>query len=207
MPRKVDPKWGVDGVFIVERPERESQAPSTVLNHFQKPLTENEAKTILSEIKAIRWRYLKWKSSGSNVATRAEARNALEQLHSLNEISAGKLNALNPRASSELFDELCKCRELALSGDPNRPGIALLDVLLGGAALIVECDHAPGGTAQVCHDEPDPWIEFAGMPLDLGDDAAGLGPACGPIAEARVIPAHVLGRSAETEESATVSIR
>ena len=30
------------------------------------------------------------------------------------------------------------------------------------------------------------------MPLDLGDDPAGLGPTGGPVAEVRVIPPHLL---------------
>lgn len=60
----------------------------------------------------------------------------------------------------------------------------------------VECDHTLGGTAQAGHDEAEPWIEFARTTLDLGEDAARPGPACRLIAEAGVIPGHVLGRPA-----------
>ena len=79
---------------------------------------------------------------------------------------------------------------------PNRV-LALLDVLLGGAALIVECDDPFSGTAQVGDSEADARIQFARMPFDLGNHAGGLCPTCGLIAEARVIPAHFFGRSAD----------
>jgi len=80
---------------------------------------------------------------------------------------------------------------------PTNRVLALLDMMLGGAALIVECDDPFSGTAQVGDNEADARIQFAQMPFDLGNHAAGLCPTCGPIAEARLIPAHFLGRSAD----------
>jgi len=55
--------------------------------------------------------------------------------------------------------------------------LAFLDVLLRRAALIVEDDNPFGGTGEVGDDEADPWIKFARMPFDLGDNPARLGPA------------------------------
>jgi hypothetical protein len=40
-------------------------------------------------------------------------------------------------------------------------------VLLGGAAAVVELDHALVGSGQVGHDEADPWVQLALVPLDL----------------------------------------
>ena len=55
-------------------------------------------------------------------------------------------------------------------------------MLLCRAALIVEGDYPLGRTGPIGHDEPDASIEFARMPLDLGDDPAGHGPTgcCSP---------------------------
>ena len=69
--------------------------------------------------------------------------------------------------------------------------LALLDPLLSRTALIVERDHPLGGAAQVGDNEPDPRVQLIRMPLDLGDDAAGLVPGSGLITEAGMIPAHV----------------
>jgi hypothetical protein len=55
--------------------------------------------------------------------------------------------------------------------------------LLARPALVVEGDHPFGQTAQVGHDEANPGIKLARMPLDLGDHPARLGPGCGLIAE------------------------
>ena len=47
--------------------------------------------------------------------------------------------------------------------------LALLDVLLGGATLVVE-DHDPVGTVrQIGDDKADAWVKLAGMPFDLGN--------------------------------------
>ena len=75
--------------------------------------------------------------------------------------------------------------------------LAFLDVLFRRAALIVEGDDALGRSRQVSDDEADARIQFARMPHDLGDDPPGLGPGGSPIAEAGVIPAHVLRRPAD----------
>jgi hypothetical protein len=47
--------------------------------------------------------------------------------------------------------------------------LPLLDVLLRSAALVVEGDDTVRGPGQVSDDETDAGIQFAGMPLDLGD--------------------------------------
>lgn len=75
--------------------------------------------------------------------------------------------------------------------------LALLDALLCRAALIVEGHDPLGRPGKVGYDESDPWIKFARMPLDLCDDTAGLGPTRGPVAEVRVVSAHVLWRPAD----------
>lgn len=62
------------------------------------------------------------------------------------------------------------------------------------AALIVEGDDTLGSVGEVDHDEPDPGIEFARVPLDLGDYATSLAPTDGLVAEVRVVAAHVLRR-------------
>src|SRR6516165_2606212 len=66
---------------------------------------------------------------------------------------------------------------------PLDRALALLDPLLACPALVVEDNNALGRAAQVRHDEADARIEFARMPLDLGDDPAWLRPASGLIAE------------------------
>ena len=75
--------------------------------------------------------------------------------------------------------------------------LALFNMLLRRAALIVECDDLLSRTGEVGHDKPDPGIEFARMPLDLGDDAAGFGPTGRLIAKVRVVPPHLLRRPAD----------
>src|SRR5262245_37714097 len=67
---------------------------------------------------------------------------------------------------------------------PFDRALAFLDPLLARAALVVERDHALGRAAHVRHDEADARIQFARMPLDLGDHPARLGPGCGLIAVA-----------------------
>ena len=70
--------------------------------------------------------------------------------------------------------------------------LALLDVLLCSAALIVEGDAALGGAQEIGHDEADAGTKLTRVPFHLGDDPTGLLPAGGLMAEAGVIPAHVL---------------
>ena len=82
----------------------------------------------------------------------------------------------------------------------DRP-LAFLDPLLARAALVVEGHDILGRTAHVGHDEADPGIELPRMPLDLGNDTAWSVPGRCPIAEAGMIPAHLVrgtaGRSLE----------
>ena len=75
--------------------------------------------------------------------------------------------------------------------------LAFLDVLFRRAALIVKGDDALSTAREVGHDKADARVQLTWMPLDLGDDPTGLRPSGSPIAEAGVIPAHVLGRSAD----------
>src|SRR3546814_9912318 len=49
--------------------------------------------------------------------------------------------------------------------------LALLDPLFRRAAPVVERHDALGGTPQVGDDEADAGIEFARMPIDLGNNA------------------------------------
>ena len=50
--------------------------------------------------------------------------------------------------------------------------LAFLDPLLGRATLVVESDDPLGWTAHVRHDEANPGIKLARMPLDFGDHPA-----------------------------------
>jgi len=50
--------------------------------------------------------------------------------------------------------------------------LALFDPLLACAALITESDDILGRARQVGDDEANARIEFARVPLDLGDDPA-----------------------------------
>jgi hypothetical protein len=78
---------------------------------------------------------------------------------------------------------------------PDEGVLALLDPLLGGAAAIVKSDDPLGRAVEIGNDEADPRIELARMPLDLGDDTAGLRPALRLVAEAGIGAANVLGRT------------
>lgn len=78
-----------------------------------------------------------------------------------------------------------------------RPGdrvLALLDVLLCCAAMIVEHHYALGRASHVGDDEPDARIQFTGMPFHLRDYTTGLGPGASLVAEAGVIAVHLLRR-------------
>ena len=73
--------------------------------------------------------------------------------------------------------------------------LAFLDVLLAGAALVLEDDDALGRARQVGDDETDARVQLARMPFDLGHDVARLIPALRPIAEAGEEAAYFLRRS------------
>jgi hypothetical protein len=75
--------------------------------------------------------------------------------------------------------------------------LAFLDVLLACAALVVaalvvEGDHALGGSRQVGDDEADARIRLARVPLDFRHHSAGLRPALRLIAEAGIVAAHLM---------------
>ena len=58
--------------------------------------------------------------------------------------------------------------EVAGQARPGHRVVALLDVLLRGAALVVEHHHPLGRAGHIGDDEPDAGIQLTGMPLDLG---------------------------------------
>ena len=73
--------------------------------------------------------------------------------------------------------------------------LAFLDKLFRFASLIVEGDDPLCRVAQVGDDEADTRNQFAGMPFDLGDDAAFLSPLSGLIAEAGARAPHMARRT------------
>jgi hypothetical protein len=79
----------------------------------------------------------------------------------------------------------------------SRRALAFLDPLLACPALVVEVNDALGRAAHVRHDEADARIEFARMPLHLGDHPARLGPGCGPVAEIGMEPRDFIWRSSD----------
>ena len=70
--------------------------------------------------------------------------------------------------------------------------LAFLDELLRRATVIVKRHNPVGLAAQVGDDEADAGAQLAGMPFDLGNDAAFLVPRSGLIAEAGVITPHMV---------------
>jgi hypothetical protein len=73
--------------------------------------------------------------------------------------------------------------------------LALLDVLLAGAALVVEGDNPLGRARQIGDDEANARVQLARMPFDLCHDVAGLVPALRLIAEAGVVASYLVRRS------------
>src|SRR3546814_20153827 len=88
--------------------------------------------------------------------------------------------AISPRTDT-LFPYTTLFRSQPHSFDRR---LALLDPLFRRAAPVVERHDALGGTPQVGDDEADAGIEFARMPIDLGNHAACAVPRSGLIAEA-----------------------
>ena len=66
--------------------------------------------------------------------------------------------------------------------------------LLACSALVVESNDALGWAAHVGDYKADTRIEFARMPFDLGDDAAGFCPTPGLIGEVRIGAPHFVRR-------------
>ena len=79
--------------------------------------------------------------------------------------------------------------------------LALLDVLFGGAAAVVELDHPLVGSDQVGHDKADPRVELALVPLDLGHHPTGSGSAFGFVVEAGIGHDRLLGPPADRPRS------
>ena len=71
---------------------------------------------------------------------------------------------------------------------------AFLDPLLARPALVVEGDDPLRRSCHVGDDEADTRIKLSGMPFDLRNHPARLGPASGLIAEVRIKPAHLVWR-------------
>lgn len=112
----------------------------------------------------------------------------------------GKVCALQEDA-----EIVCQCMKLkphlvlshALAGQPGPVNrlLAFLDVLLDGATLIVEVDDPVRVHRQVRHDEADAGEQFAGVPLDLGNNAPGLVSRRRLILEVTVDAPHMVGRT------------
>src|SRR3954447_17373723 len=70
--------------------------------------------------------------------------------------------------------------------------LPFFDVLLACAALVLEGDNTLGRARQVGDDEADARIQLARMPFYLGHDMARPVPALRLIAEAGVVPSHLV---------------
>src|SRR6516164_2193935 len=75
--------------------------------------------------------------------------------------------------------------------------LALLDPLLASAALVVEGADPLRRSCHVGDDEADTRIKLSGMPFDLRNHPARLGPGSGLIAEIGMEPAHMVQRSSD----------
>ena len=91
----------------------------------------------------------------------------------------------------QLQSDLVVAEPLARQPRPAEGILALLDVLLGGATLVVELHHPVGFHRQVGDDEAHAGEELARMPFDLGDDTALLLLALRPVVEILVEPVHL----------------
>src|SRR5262245_6105513 len=80
---------------------------------------------------------------------------------------------------------------------PAQRQLAFLDVLLGGAAPVVELADPLGRPRQVGDDEADARIELALVPLDLRHHPARLDPALRLVAEAGEEDLRLRGRAAD----------
>src|SRR5215510_12710442 len=85
-----------------------------------------------------------------------------------------------------------------MTGEPSPVGggLAFLDPLLGGAALVVEADDGPVRSAQRGDDEAHPGEEFAEMMLDLRDHTAQTVPGGKLVMEAPIADQRRVTRSA-----------
>ena len=72
----------------------------------------------------------------------------------------------------KLEPDLVVAELLAREARPPDGVLALLDVLLRRAPLVVKGHHAFGGPGQIGDDEADPGIQLPWVPLHLGDDPA-----------------------------------
>src|SRR3954469_6781978 len=87
-------------------------------------------------------------------------------------------------------------------GAAGQPGpaqrvLALADPLLSGAAAVVERADSSRRPLQVGDDEPDPWVQFTLMPLDLRNNAARPGPTLRLVAEAGEEDLRLIRRPAD----------
>ena len=80
---------------------------------------------------------------------------------------------------------------------PWSSSTVLPDPLFACATLVVERDDPLGGAAHVGDDESDAQNKLAGVPLDLSDHPAQLGPASRLIAEVGVVPPNIVRRATD----------
>lgn len=91
----------------------------------------------------------------------------------------------------QLQPNLVVAEPLARQPGPAESVFTLLDVLLGGAASIVEAGDLVRLHGKVGDDEADLREQLARMPFDLGNDPARPVPGCGMILELLVKPIHL----------------
>ena len=91
----------------------------------------------------------------------------------------------------QLQPDLVIVEPLARQPRPVEGVLAFLDMLLGGAALVIEPHHPVGLHRQVGDDEAHAGKQLTRMPFDLRGDPALLVPGCGLILEILVEPLYL----------------
>ena len=76
----------------------------------------------------------------------------------------------------QLKPDLIVTEPLARQTGPSDGVLAFLDMLLGGAALVVEPKQFFGCKWNIGHDEAKAREQLAGVPFDLGNHLTGLAP-------------------------------
>src|SRR5680860_669732 len=92
----------------------------------------------------------------------------------------------------ELEPHRVRCEAHAREPRPLQRVLALLDVLLGGAAAVVESQYPLVRQAAVGDDEADGRKQLARMEFDLGHHTPWLRPALRPVVEAGVVADDVV---------------
>lgn len=96
----------------------------------------------------------------------------------------------------KLKPDLIVAEPLAGKPCPVDRVFAFLDVLFGCGALIVEADDPVRLHRQIGDDKADAGEQVTGVPLHLGDDAAGCVPRCGLILEVMEETTNIVGWAA-----------